>query len=74
MNQPIDVMVESEGNFIIENGDVHQPDREETYFLQCWCPDDKHRGVEGMTPKMFPDVTPHLVGVTTYTLYWRVRK
>lgn len=69
----IDVMVSATGAHIIDDGDVHDPDKEETYFLQCWCPDRKHKGVEAMTPGMFPGRTPHIVGVTKYTLYWEVR-
>lgn len=70
----IDVMVAREGNFIIEDGDVHSPDSDETWFTKCWCADGRHRGVESMTPEMFSGVSPHLIGITKYTLYWEVRK
>jgi hypothetical protein len=69
----VDVMIGANGNYIIEDGDVHQPDTEETYFMKCWCHDRKHRGVEGMIPSMFPGVDPHVVGITKYTLYWEVK-
>lgn len=70
----IDVMVEAEGVFIIDNSDVHQPDQEETWFIKCWCSDHRHKGVEAMTPGMFEGVDPHVVGITRYTLYWEVKK
>lgn len=70
----VEVEVRADGNFIVEDGDVHSPDEEETWFTKCWCPDDRHRGVQGMLPEMFPDVEPHLVGITKYTLYWKASK
>lgn len=69
----IDVMVSSSGNYIVEDGDVHQPNREENYFMKCWCEDGKHKGIEAMTPSMFPGKDPHTVGITHYTLYWEVK-